>query len=247
MPAGEVGTDLSAPAGSTTAPSALADGELPRYVAIITDGNGRWAKQRGLTAVRGHDAGADTVKERLRDAVRFGIRELTLYSFSTENWSRSKAEVSGLMRLFTRRIKTETPELKQQGVRMRFIGRRADPVSARLIEMMEWAEAETAENDRITLFIAFNYGGRAEIIDAARSFSGSTEAEFRSHLYAPDMHDPDLIIRTSGEHRISNFLMWQSAYSEFVFREELWPDFSHEAFADSLNEYARRQRRFGGR
>ncbi len=219
----------------------------PRYVAIITDGNGRWAKQRGLTAVRGHEAGADTVKERLRDAVRFGIKELTLYSFSTENWSRSKAEVAGLMRLFTRRIKLETPELKEEGVRMRFIGRRSDPVSDRLIEMMEWAEAETAANDRITLFVAFNYGGRAEIIDAARTFSGSTEEEFRAHLYAPDMHDPDLIIRTSGESRISNFLMWQSAYSELVFREELWPDFGRDAFADALAEYARRQRRFGGR
>jgi undecaprenyl diphosphate synthase len=221
--------------------------EDPRYVAIITDGNGRWAKQRGLTAARGHEAGADTVKARLRDAVNFGIQELTLYSFSTENWSRSKAEVAGLMRLFTRRIKVETPELKEQGVRMRFIGRRSEPVSERLVEMMEWAEAETAVNDRITLFVAFNYGGRAEIIDAARSFSGTTEAEFRSHLYAPDMHDPDLIIRTSGESRISNFLMWQSAYSELVFREELWPDFSRDAFADALAEYARRQRRFGGR
>jgi undecaprenyl diphosphate synthase len=219
----------------------------PRYVAIITDGNGRWAKQRGLTAARGHDAGADIVKERLRDAVDFGIRELTLYSFSTENWSRSKAEVAGLMRLFARRIKIETPELKAQGVRIRFIGRRLDPVSDRLVEMMEWAEGETITNDRITLFIAFNYGGRAEIIDAARSFSGTTEDEFRSHLYAPDMHDPDLIIRTSGESRISNFLMWQSAYSELVFREELWPDFDRDAFAGALAEYTRRQRRFGGR
>ncbi len=221
--------------------------EEPRYVAIITDGNGRWAKQRGLTAARGHEAGADIVKARLRDAVSFGIQELTLYSFSTENWSRSKAEVAGLMRLFTRRIKAETPELKEQGVRMRFIGRRSEPVSERLVEMMQWAEAETAVNDRITLFVAFNYGGRAEIIDAARTFSGHTEAEFRSHLYAPDMHDPDLIIRTSGESRISNFLMWQSAYSELVFREELWPDFSRDAFADALAEYTRRQRRFGGR
>lgn len=219
----------------------------PRYVAIITDGNGRWAKQRGLTAARGHDAGADIVKARLRDAVDFGIRELTLYSFSTENWSRSKAEVAALMRLFARRIRVETPELKAQGVRIRFIGRRVDPVSERLIEMMEWAEGETAANDLITLFVAFNYGGRAEIIDAARAFSGSTEAEFRSHLYAPDMHDPDLIIRTSGESRISNFLMWQSAYSELVFRDELWPDFSRDAFAGALAEYTRRRRRFGGR
>ncbi len=219
----------------------------PRYVAIITDGNGRWAKQRGLPAIRGHEAGADTVKERLRDAVTFGVKELTVYSFSTENWSRSRTEVSALMRMFARRIDTETPELKAQGVRMRFIGRRSNPVSQRLIEKMQWAEAQTAENDRITLFVAFNYGGRAELLDAARSFSGGDEEEFRRHLYAPDMHDPDLIIRTSGEQRISNFLTWQSAYSELVFRDELWPDFTREAFAASLSEYASRQRRFGGR
>ena len=219
----------------------------PRYVAIITDGNGRWAKARGLPAVKGHEAGADIVKERLRDAVRFGIEELTVYSFSTENWSRSKAEVSGLMRMFARRIDAETPELDAEGVRMRFIGRRRAPVSARLIEKMEWAEQVTAKNDRITLFVAFNYGGRAEIIDAARTFTGETEEEFRAHLYAPDMHDPDLIIRTSGEMRLSNYLMWQSAYSEFVFRDELWPDFTREAFSASLQEYAARRRRFGGR
>ena len=219
----------------------------PRYVAIITDGNGRWAKARGLPAIKGHEAGADVVKARLRDAVRFGIRELTVYSFSTENWSRSKAEVSGLMRMFARRIDAETPELHAEGVRMRFIGRRSDPVSNRLIEKMEWAERVTANNDRITLFVAFNYGGRAEIVDAARTFTGETEEEFRTHLYAPEMHDPDLIIRTSGEMRISNYLMWQSAYSELVFRDELWPDFTREAFAASLQEFAARQRRFGGR
>ena len=227
------------------APDPGADG--PRYVAIITDGNGRWAKQRGLTSIRGHEAGADVVKARLRDAVGFGIKELTVYSFSTENWTRSKAEVSGLMRMFARRIDVETPELKAEGVRMRFIGRRAAPVSPRLIEKMQWAEAQTADNDRITLFVAFNYGGRAEIIDAARSFTGGDEEEFRRHMYAPDMHDPDLIIRTSGEQRVSNFLTWQSAYSEFVFRDELWPDFTREAFAASLAEFASRQRRFGGR
>jgi undecaprenyl diphosphate synthase len=219
----------------------------PRYVAIITDGNGRWAKHRGMPAIRGHEAGADIVKERLRDAVSFGVKELTVYSFSTENWNRSKAEVSALMRMFARRIDAETPELKAEGVRMRFIGRRSDPVSQRLIEKMRWAEAETAQNDRITLFVAFNYGGRAELLDAARSFTGGDEEEFRRHLYAPDMHDPDLIIRTSGEQRISNFLTWQSAYSELVFREELWPDFTRDAFAASLSEYASRQRRFGGR
>lgn len=228
-----------------TAVDAVVDG--PRYVAIITDGNGRWARQRGLPAVRGHEAGADVVKERLRDAVSFGIRELTVYSFSTENWSRSRAEVAGLMRMFSRRIDIETPELKAEGVRLRFIGRRSAPVSARLIEKMRWAEAETAANERITFYVAFNYGGRAEILDAARNFNGGDEEEFRRHLYAPEMHDPDLIIRTSGEQRISNFLTWQGAYSEFVFRDELWPDFTREAFADSLAQYAQRQRRFGGR
>jgi undecaprenyl diphosphate synthase len=227
------------------APDSGADG--PRYVAIITDGNGRWAKQRGLPALRGHEAGADVVKARLRDAVTFGIKELTVYSFSTENWNRSKAEVSGLMRMFARRIDAETPELKDEGVRMRFIGRRAAPVSSRLIEKMEWAEAETASNDRITLFVSFNYGGRAEILDAARSFTGGDEEDFRRLLYAPDMHDPDLIIRTSGEQRLSNFLTWQSAYSELVFRDELWPDFTRDAFAASLAEYGSRHRRFGGR
>ncbi len=234
------------PTVSDAAPDA-AHPDGPQYVAIITDGNGRWAKARGLPAVKGHEAGADVVKERLRDAVRFGIRELTVYSFSTENWNRTRAEVSGLMRMFGRRIDTETPELDAEGVRMRFIGRRAAPVPPRLIEKMEWAESVTAGNDRITLFVAFNYGGRAEIVDAARTFSGGSEDEFRAHLYAPDMHDPDLIIRTSGEMRISNYLMWQSAYSELVFRDELWPDFSREAFAASLDEYAARQRRFGGR
>ncbi|MCL2417964.1 MAG: polyprenyl diphosphate synthase [Conexibacteraceae bacterium] len=227
------------------APDEGADG--PRFVAIITDGNGRWAKERGLPAIRGHEAGADVLKERLRDAVSFGIKELTVYSFSTENWTRSKAEVSGLMRMFARRIDTETPELKAEGVRMRFIGRRSAPVSARLIEKMRWAEAETAENDRITLFVAFNYGGRAEILDAARAFTDGDEDDFRRLLYAPEMHDPDLIIRTSGEQRVSNFLTWQSAYSEFVFRDELWPDFTRDAFASSLAEYASRHRRFGGR
>ena len=217
-----------------------------RYVAIITDGNGRWAQSRGLPVLAGHEAGADTVKARLRDAAEFGIEELTVYSFSTENWNRSQAEVDGLMAMFARRIDRETPELDEEGVRMRFIGRR-DRLDAGLVRRMDWAERTTAGNERITLFVAFNYGGRAEIVDAARSFQGETEEEFRRHLYAPDMHDPDLLIRTSGECRISNYLLWQLAYAEFVFRDELWPDFSREAFEASLEEYAARGRRFGGR
>jgi undecaprenyl diphosphate synthase len=166
---------------------------------------------------------------------------------STENWSRPPAEVTGLMAMMRRRIELETPELNDEGVRMRFIGRRSDPVPPELVQRMEWAEELTAHNSRITLFVAFNYGGRAEIIDAARAFSGDSEEEFRGRLYAPEMHDPDLIIRTSGERRSSNFLLWQGHYSELVFRDEMWPDFSRQAFEASLAEYAARRRRFGGR
>jgi undecaprenyl diphosphate synthase len=218
----------------------------PRYVAIITDGNGRWAKQHGVSVAQGHSAGADTVKARLRDSVELGIKELTVYSFSTENWSRPAAEVNALMRMFSRRIKSETPELRDEGVRLRFIGRR-EGVSAVLQRQIAWAEAETAANDRITLCVAFNYGGRAEILDAAARFAGGDEADFRALLYAPELHDPDLIIRTSGEQRLSNYLLWQSAYSELVFRDELWPDFSRASYEASLAEYASRRRRYGGR
>jgi undecaprenyl diphosphate synthase len=222
-------------------------GSGARYVAIITDGNGRWAQQRGLPAVAGHEAGADTVKARLKDAAQLGIKELTVFSFSTENWSRSEDEVSALMAMFARRIEHETPELDEEGVRLRFVGRRQPPVAPDLIERMAWAEEVTRNNTRITLFVAFNYGGRAEIVDAARTFTGTTEEEFSAHLYAPEMHDPDLIIRTSGEQRISNYLLWQSAYSEFAFRDELWPDFTRAAFEQTLAEFAARRRRFGGR
>jgi len=222
------------------------DAGRPRYVAIITDGNGRWARKHGVSVAAGHSAGADNVKARLRDAVDFGVRELTVYSFSTENWSRPAKEVAALMRMFSRRIKSETPELRDEGVRMRFIGRR-EGVSASLTRQMDWAEEQTAHNDLITLYVAFNYGGRAEILDAARQFSGREEDEFRALLYAPEMHDPDLIIRTSGEQRLSNYLLWQSAYSELVFRDELWPDFTREAFEESLAHYAGRRRRYGGR
>jgi len=224
----------------------MAAGAAARYVAIITDGNGRWAKERGLPPVAGHQAGADTVKARLYDAGQFGIKELSVYSFSTENWSRPREEVDGLMAMFAERIDWETPELDGWGVRIRFIGRR-EGVSAKLRQRMDWAERKTAANERITLFVAFNYGARAEIVDAARNFTGETEDEFRRHLYAPEMHDPDLLIRTSGEQRISNYLLWQAAYSELVFSDVLWPDFSREAFSAALEEYASRARRFGGR
>jgi undecaprenyl diphosphate synthase len=221
--------------------------DAPRYVAIITDGNGRWAQQRGLDVREGHRAGAETVRARLRDAVELGIRELTIYAFSTENWGRSPLEVTGLMNLMAEYIDNVTPELHEEGVQLRFIGRRSEPVPAGVVERMEWAEAMTAGNERITFFIPFNYGGRAEILDAARSFSGSTEEEFRRHLYAPDMHEPKLLIRTGGERRLSNYLLWQVAFAELVFREEMWPEFSRRSFESAIEEFKRRQRKRPGR
>jgi len=216
------------------------------YVAIIMDGNGRWAQQHGVPVAEGHKAGADTVKARLRDAVDLGVRELTIYSFSTENWSRPQDEVDALMALFSARIIDETPELHEEGVKMRFVGRR-EGVLPELLEQMAWAEEKTASNTRITLYVAFNYGGRAEILDAAERYTGGGEEAFRQLLYAPEMHDPDLLIRTSGEQRISNYLLWQAAYSELHFTDVLWPDFSRADFEDALASYEARVRRFGGR
>ncbi len=219
----------------------------PRYVAIITDGSGRWARRRGLEVGAGHRAGAETVRARLRDAVEFGIRELTIYAFSTENWGRSPLEVTGLMNLMAEYIDKVTPELHEEGVQLRFIGRRSEPVPPDVVERMEWAEEMTGENRRITFFVPFNYGGRSEILDAARSFSGTTEEDFRRHLYAPDMHEPELLIRTGGERRLSNYLLWQVACSELVFREELWPEFSRPCFESAIGEFKRRQRKRPGR
>ncbi len=217
-----------------------------RYVAIITDGNGRWAHSRRLSVNAGHNAGADTLKARLRDAVELGIEQLTVFSFSTENWSRPAEEVQGLISVLAERIARETPELHRHSVRLRFIGRRAG-VAPELVHAMDLAEALTASNRLITLFIAVNYGGRTEIVDAARGIRGHDEASFRAALYAPDMQDPDLIIRTGGERRLSNFLLWQSAYSELVFSDELWPDFSRAHLEQALSEFSARRRRFGGR
>jgi undecaprenyl diphosphate synthase len=217
-----------------------------RRVAIIMDGNARWARSRGLPVLAGHREGARTLRRTVENAVRAEIEELTVYAFSTENWTRPSTEVRGLMRMFAELIESETRELSRQGVRMRFVGRR-EGVSARLDERMDWAEAETRDNERMTLFVAFNYGGRAEILDAARRFAGGDEEDFRRCLYVPDMGDPELLIRTSGEHRLSNFLLWQSAYSELVFSERLWPDFGQEDLDAALAEYASRQRRFGRR
>jgi undecaprenyl diphosphate synthase len=215
-------------------------------VAIIMDGNARWAKARGLPVLAGHRQGAKVLKQTVKDAVKLGIEELTVYAFSTENWQRPRAEVEGLMEMFAELIDSETPELNEEGVRMRFIGRR-DEVSERLQERMNWAERETDGNTRMTLFVAFNYGGRAEILDAAARFEGGSEEDFQSLLYAPEMSDPDLLIRTSGEIRTSNFLLWQCAYSELVFTETLWPDFSEGDLRAALEEYEARGRRFGAR
>ncbi|GAC1324215.1 MAG: isoprenyl transferase [Thermoleophilaceae bacterium] len=217
-----------------------------RFVAIIMDGNARWATERGLPVLEGHRQGAQALKRTVRNAVELGIRELTVYAFSTENWTRPKAEVTGLMRLFANLIRSETPELDDEGVRMRFVGRR-EGVSKQLRERMTWAEDATRANGRMTLFVAFNYGGRAEIVDAARQFEGGGEPEFASLLYAPEMTDPELLIRTSGEHRLSNYLLWQCAYSELVFSDALWPDFDKAELARALEEFAARERRFGAR
>ncbi|MGK2877702.1 MAG: polyprenyl diphosphate synthase [Solirubrobacterales bacterium] len=217
-----------------------------RCVAIIMDGNARWAQQRDLPVLDGHREGAQALKRTVEDSVRHDLDELTVYAFSTENWSRPEDEVRGLMAMFAELIRSETPELKEQGVRMQFIGRRAG-LSAELLDMMDWATEETAGQDRLKLYIAFNYGGRAELLDAARRFDGETEEEFAALLYAPDMTDPDLVIRTSGEHRLSNYLLWQTAYSELHFTDVLWPDFDEAALLTALREFETRRRRFGTR
>ncbi|MBA3371680.1 MAG: di-trans,poly-cis-decaprenylcistransferase [Thermoleophilaceae bacterium] len=210
------------------------------------DGNARWAEQRGLPVLEGHRQGAQALKQIVRDAVSLDLRELTVYAFSTENWSRPRAEVEGLMAMFADLIESETPELDAEGVHMRFVGRR-EGVSRELTERMDWAQERTAGNERMTLFVAFNYGGRAEILDAAARFEGGDEDAFRRCLYAPDMADPELLIRTSGERRLSNYLLWQCAYSELVFSDALWPDFDRDELAAALEEYAARERRFGAR
>src|SRR3954453_11118423 len=210
------------------------------------DGNARWANERGVPVLEGHRVGAQTLKQTVRDAVKLDLLELTVYAFSTENWTRPQWEVEGLMAMFAELIESETPELNEEGVRMRFIGRR-EGVSQQLQDRMDWAERETADNDRMVLFVAFNYGGRAEIVDAARRFQEGDEVDFAKLLYAPEMTDPDLLIRTSGEHRLSNYLLWQSAYSELVFSDLLWPDFDYDELAAALEDYSSRERRFGAR
>ncbi|MBI4898824.1 MAG: di-trans,poly-cis-decaprenylcistransferase [Actinobacteria bacterium] len=220
--------------------------QAARYVAIIMDGNARWATSRGLPVLEGHREGAQALKRTVKDAVRLGVDELTVYAFSTENWSRPGEEVRGLMAMFAELIRSETDELKEQGVRMVFIGRR-EGISDELREQMDWATAMTADQSRMTLYVAFNYGGRAELADAAARFTSGGEEGLAALLYAPEMHDPDLVIRTSGERRLSNFLIWQTAYSELHFTEVLWPDFGERDLAAALGEYAERGRRYGAR
>jgi undecaprenyl diphosphate synthase len=227
--------------------------EQARAVAIIMDGNGRWAERQGLPVAEGHRAGTRALRRTVEAAIDLGVETLVVYAFSTENWSRPAGEVDSLMDIFGETIERELPDLVRQGVRTRFIGRR-DRASAELREQMARLEDETAGNDRLNLWVALDYGGRAEIVEAARRLvdSGIDPSEIdenvlRANLYAPELPDPDLLIRTSGELRISNFLLWQLAYSELVFVDTLWPDFGHAELEQALAAYANRRRRFGGR
>ena len=217
-----------------------------RYVAIIADGSGRWAAQRGLPISAGHAVAADNLRARIRDAIELGIKELSVYVFSTENWSRPAPEVAQLMAMFAERLAIEAPDLQRQGVEVRFLGSR-EGISPELARQMARTQALTESGSRLTLFLAFNYGGRAEILQAAARFQSGGEREFRACLYAPEMHDPDVIIRTGAERRLSNYLLWQAAYAELVFLDQLWPDFTRESFERSLGEFSERRRRFGGR
>jgi undecaprenyl diphosphate synthase len=224
-----------------------------RAVAIIMDGNGRWAERQGLPVAEGHRAGTRALRRTVEAAIDLGVETLVVYAFSTENWSRPAGEVDSLMDIFGETIERELPDLVRQGVRTRFIGRR-DRASAELREQMARLEEQTAGNDRLNLWVALDYGGRAELVEAARRLAESgiepseiDENVIRANLYAPELRDPDLLIRTSGELRISNFLLWQLAYSELVFVDTLWPDFGHAELEQALAAYAQRRRRYGGR
>ncbi len=230
--------------------------ELPdvaRSVAIIMDGNGRWARKRGLPVAAGHRAGTKALRRTVEAAIDLGVESLCVYAFSTENWSRPQPEIEDLMGIFVETIERELPDLAAQGVRVRFIGRRdraTDALRAKMSEM----EHGTDGNERLQLWIAFDYGGRADIVEAARRLVEEgvdardvDENAIGSRLYAPDMPEPDLLIRTSGEQRISNFLLWQVAYTELHFCDTLWPDFGARDLRTALTEYAGRRRRFGGR
>ena len=226
---------------------------IARSVAIIMDGSGRWARRRGLPVAAGHRAGTRAVRRTVEAAIDLGVESLALYAFSTENWSRPEDEVDALMEIFAETIERELPDLAKEGVRARFFGRR-DRAPAELRERMAALEEETAGNERLQLWIAFDYGGRAELVEAVRRLlEAGVEPEevdeelLAEQLYAPEMPDPDLLIRTSGELRVSNFLLWQLAYTELVFVDRLWPDFGEADLRSALEDYARRRRRFGGR
>jgi len=217
------------------------------------DGNGRWAAERGLPVAEGHREGARALRRTVEAAIDLGIRSLAVYAFSTENWMRPPDEVEAIMELLDETIDRELPDLARQGVRTRFFGRR-DRVPDTLREKMAILETETAGNERLQLWIAFDYGGRAELVEAARRLvedavqpEDVTEDAFAERLVAPELPDPDLVIRTSGEQRLSNFLLWQSAYAELVFTEVYWPDFGEDQLRAALEEYASRGRRFGAR
>jgi undecaprenyl diphosphate synthase len=224
--------------------------EVPRAVAIVMDGNGRWASAHGVPVAEGHRAGSRALRPIVETAIDLAIESLAVYAFSTENWTRSPDEVAALMEIFGETIDRELLDLAREGVHTQFVGRR-DRAPDWLQERMRDLEAATANEKRLSLWIAFDYGGRAEIVEAARRIVESgdeiDEQSFARHLYAPGMPDPDLLIRTSGELRLSNFLLWQSAYAEFAFTDTLWPDFGPAEFRAAIEEYASRRRRFGGR
>ena len=246
----------TAPNEGATFPGS-ADGSVPRHVAIIMDGNGRWAAKRGLPRVAGHRAGAEAVRKILKAAVKEGVEVLTLYAFSSENWRRSEEEVSDLKGLLGFYLERELDELSRQGVRLRLIGE-PSAFGPQLMARLERAVQRTAGNDRLTLVVALNYGGRSEIAGAARELAAKVSAgdlnvgdidedAIGATLMTSGLPELDLMIRTSGEKRLSNFLLWQAAYAELVFSETLWPDFDEAEFGKALGEYAARQRRFGGR
>jgi undecaprenyl diphosphate synthase len=230
--------------------------QIPKHVAIVMDGNGRWAQRRGLKRTEGHAAGEEALFDTVEGALEIGLEWMTVYAFSTENWRRPLDEVRFLMNFNERLLVARRDELNGKGVRVRFIGRRTGRVPRRVLRRIEETEALTARNRRLTLTFAFNYGGRAELVDAIQEIAREAAAGRLSperiderlihrHLYAPDMPDPDLLVRTSGEHRISNYLLWQLAYSELHFTDVLWPDFRRKHLFKAIEEFQRRDRRFG--
>jgi len=238
---------------ASTVPSSIDLRRVPAHIACVMDGNGRWASQRGLARTEGHAAGEVALLDTVEGALELGVRWLTMFAFSTENWRRPRDEVRYLMGFNESLLVRRRDELNDKGVRIRFAGRRDWRVPRRVLRRMDESTELTRENRRMTLTMAFNYGGRAEIVDAVRALveegvpAGKIdERAIRSHLYYPDLPDPDLVVRTSGEYRISNYLLWQLAYSELVFTDTLWPDFRRTDLYDAVAEYQRRERRYGG-